>query len=133
MSEEKEITQDEQNKMLFIQLVVMLATSAMQQMGKLVNPALGKTEVNLEAAEASIDFLDMLRVKSAGNLDAQEERVLTDSLHSLRMDYWETRQAHAEEGGGTPAAAPADKAPPAADAGQPPGESKEPKFHKKYE
>ena len=133
MSEEKEITQDEQNKMLFIQLVVMLATSAMQQMGKLLNPATGKTEVNLEAAEASIDFLDMLRVKSAGNLDAQEERVLTDSLHSLRMNYWDTRQGHAEADGKTPAAAPAAETPPTTDAAQTPGESKEPKFHKKYE
>jgi hypothetical protein len=131
MSEGNGITQDEQNKMLFVQLVVMLTTSAMQQMGKLVNPATGKTEVHLDAAEASIDFLEMLRVKTTGNLDQQEERVLADSLHSLRMNYWETRQAH----GGTEAQAAQEptSASSAEDDGKKPDESKEPKFHKKYE
>ncbi|MDO9543117.1 MAG: DUF1844 domain-containing protein, partial [Kiritimatiellia bacterium] len=55
------------NKYLFINLVTMLSITAMQQLGKLVNPTIGKTKVNhafsvinFEAAQATIDTLDML-------------------------------------------------------------------------
>lgn len=120
MTDDRELSQQEQNKALFVQLVVMLTTSAMQQMGKLVNPATGKTEVHLEAAEATIDLLDMLRVKTAGNLDEEEQRVLADALHTLRLNYWETRQDQgaAESSGG--------ETPPTN------SDDKKPKFQKKY-
>lgn len=134
MTDEKQTSQDEQNKALFIQLVVMLATSAMQQLGKLTNPATGKTEIHLDAAEASIDFIDMLRVKTKGNLDPQEERVVADSLHSLRMNYWETRQQLGSSAPNPEAdqpAAPAASGEPAP-ADKKPEESKEPRFQKKY-
>lgn len=132
MNNNDDRSQNEQNKALFVQLVIMLATSAMQQMGKLVNPATGKTEVHLEAAEATIDLLDMLRVKTNGNLDEEEQRVLADSLHTLRLNYWETRQsqsqsepargAEQQDAGGT-----AGGEKPSAEA-----EEKKPKFQKKY-
>ncbi len=128
MSNDRDLSQNEQNKALFMQLVVMLATSAMQQMGKLVNPATGKTEVHLEAAEATIDLLDMLRVKTTGNLDEDEQRVLADSLHTLRLNYWETRQgasgpaAPQETSAGSQGPSPASEP-----------EEKKPKFQKKYD
>lgn len=125
-------SQNEQNKTLFVQLVMMLATSAMQQMGKLVNPATGRTEIHLEAAETTIDLLEMLRVKTSGNLDEEEQRVLADSLHTLRLNYWETRQsqtqsesAHATGQQGAGGAAEEEK--PSSET-----EEKKPKFQKKY-
>ena len=79
------------NKVLFMHLVSMLAMSAIQQMGKLVNPGTGKAEINLEAAQATIDMLDMLAARTQGNLDAEETRLLKDTLMSLKMNYVESK------------------------------------------
>jgi hypothetical protein len=81
------------NKIMFMHLVSMLAMSAIQQMGKLVDPATGKAEINLEAAQATIDMLDMLLEKTKNNLDAEEARLLKDTLSSLKMNFVETKDA----------------------------------------
>ena len=80
------------NKVLFMHLVSMLAMSAIQQMGKLVDPATGKAETNLEAAQATIDMLDMLEARTRGNLDADETKLIKDTLMSLKMNYVETKE-----------------------------------------
>ena len=56
------------NKALFINLVIMLSSSAMQQMGKLVNPLTNKTQVDLQGAQISIDMLAMLQAKTKGGV-----------------------------------------------------------------
>jgi hypothetical protein len=78
---------------LFLNLVMMLSTSAIQQMGKLVNPLTQKSEIDLEGAQLSIDMLSMLKEKTDGNLSADEDRMLTDVLANLQMNYVETAQA----------------------------------------
>ena len=79
------------NKIMFMHLVSMLAMSAIQQMGKLVDPDTGKAAMNLEAAQATIDMLDMLEARTRGNLDAEETRLLKDTLMSLKMNYVESQ------------------------------------------
>jgi polyhydroxyalkanoate synthesis regulator phasin len=81
----------EMNKYLFVNLVTMLSMSAMQQLGKLVNPAAGKAEINLDAAQATIDTLDMLAAKTSGNLDKDEARLMKDTLSTLKLNFVETR------------------------------------------
>ena len=90
MSETDNLTPDELNKALFTHLVMSLASSAMQHMGKLVNPGSGKTEVNLEAAQSTIDVIEMLSAKTTGNLDNEESRFLQQTLTTLRLNYVET-------------------------------------------
>jgi hypothetical protein len=96
----------ETHKALFMELTMMLSSSAMQHLGKIINPLTGKTELNLEAAQATIDMLDMLQAKTQGNLDRDEERLLKSSISSLQMNYVET------------AASPAAKAAPAPETGK---------------
>jgi hypothetical protein len=126
------------NKVLFMNLVMMLASSAMQQMGKLVNPMTNKTEVNLEGAQVTIDLLTMIQTKTQGNLDKDEEKMLKDLLSALQLNYVEsasaapTADAKTEPVAGEPAK-PADDGkvtpPPAApDADT----KKDPKFRKSY-
>lgn len=91
MTEERK--QKEMNKALFTNLVVMLSSSVIQQLGKLVNPLTNKTEVNLQAAQVTIDMLVMLQEKTKGNLDKDEEKMLNDILASLQMNYVETSKA----------------------------------------
>jgi hypothetical protein len=136
MTEERAITPEEVHKAYFVQLVLMLSGSALQQMGKLIDPQSKKAQVNLEAAQATIDLLDMIEAKTKGNLDKEEERMLRDTLMSLKMNFVETMEA----GGGesAPADQPKPQAAPAAEEKKAeeikpgPGDGKEPKFHKKY-
>lgn len=84
---------EEMNTVLFSHLVIMLSSTAMQQLGKLVNPVTGKTDVTLEGAQVTIDIIEMLKEKTKGNLTKDEERLVNDILTSLQMNYVETSQS----------------------------------------
>lgn len=138
MTEQKKT--NDQNKALFVNLVMMFASSAMQQMGKLVNPLTNKIEVDMEAAQVSIDMLGMLEEKTKGKLDPDEQRLLTNTLASLRMNYVDTAQS-APASGAEPKqeTAAADKSSfgESASSDQPGTDPKdkgkhEPKYHKSY-
>lgn len=124
----------EMQKALFLNLAMMFSSAAMQQMGKLVNPSTGKTELNFEAAQFNIDLLVMLRAKAAGNMDREEEAFLNGTITSLQLTYVETAreqpgsQAHAENTGEPAAKQDSEPAaPPSAGA-----DEKTPKFRKSY-
>ena len=72
---------------MFIQLVAMFQAAALQQMGKLKNPATDKIEKDLQQAQLSIDLIDMLKEKTKGNLDHEEEKVITGILQDLKLNY----------------------------------------------
>ena len=135
MTEERPVAPEEIHKAYFVQLVLMLSGSALQQMGKLIDPQSKKAQVNLEAAQATIDLLDMIEAKTKGNLDKEEERMLRDTLMSLKMNFVETMET---AGGDEPASASQPQQPAAAEEKKAeeikPGsaDGKEPKFHKKY-
>jgi len=78
---------DEKNQLMFIQLVSMFQAAALQQMGKLKNPATDKIEKDMEQAQLSIDLIDMLKVKSKGNLSAEEEKIVATILQDLKLNY----------------------------------------------
>lgn len=126
MKERDELSPEEMNKALFSSLVLSLANAAMQHLGKIVNPMVGKTEVNLEAAQSTIDMLDMLAAKTRGNLDAEEERLVKHLLGDLKLNYVDTiNQAPA-----TPA--PESKSEPIVSANSAPPADDKAKYHKSY-
>lgn len=112
---------DDTHKAMFMDLVAMLSATTMQQMGKIINPLSGKTELNLDAAQATIDLLEAIEAKTQGNLDREEDRFLKNTLTTLRMNFVETRAKPAPP----PASSP--PSPTTAD-----GATKEPRFHKSY-
>jgi hypothetical protein len=118
------MTQNDMNASLFTQLVVTLATSTLQQMGKLMNPITHKMEVNLEAAQTTIDLLDMLQAKTQGNLATDEDKMLRETITALKLNYVETSQ--------NPPTTSTAAQPPPPETGAP-GDDKQPKYHKKYE
>jgi uncharacterized protein YjaG (DUF416 family) len=75
------------NVMLFMQLVMQNQQIAMMSMGKLKHPVSDKIERNLELAKISIDTLDMLKVKTKGNLSSYEEKFLDEVLRELKLNY----------------------------------------------
>lgn len=81
------MTDKEKHQMLFIQLISSLQAGALQQMGKVKNPATDKIERDLTQAEFTIDILDMLCAKTKGNNSPEEERFLTTLLAELKLNY----------------------------------------------
>jgi len=75
------------NELLFMQLVVQNQQIAMMSMGKLKHPVSDKIERNLELAKISIDTLDMLKVKTKGNLSSYEEKYLDEVIRELKLNY----------------------------------------------
>lgn len=77
-------------KIDFSTFVLSLSTSALVHMGRVPDPHTGQpAEKNLAAARETIDLLDLLQVKTAGNLDAEEARLLESLLYELRMQFVE--------------------------------------------
>ena len=66
-----------------------LASQAMSFLGLAPNPVSGETEKNLDQAKYSIDILEMLKLKTEGNLSDEETKVLMSLLFDLRMRYVE--------------------------------------------
>jgi len=77
----------EEKEDLFMQLVLMFQTAAMQQMGKVINPLTKKIEKDLAQAKFSIDMLGMVEEKTKGNLNEEEKKLLDHVLFELRMNY----------------------------------------------
>lgn|SRR5579862_5115891 len=78
---------------LFAQLVMQQSNMAMLLLGKVPNPETGQTIRDIEAARLFIDQLEMLEVKTKGNLRREEEQLLKQSLMSLRMAFVEAVQS----------------------------------------
>ena len=72
---------------LFLQLVLSMQASAMQQMGKIASPFTGKVERDLKAAQFSIDVVEMLEKKMKGNLSDEEAKIISHVLYELRLNY----------------------------------------------
>lgn len=104
-------------------------------LGKAPNPQSGEITRDLDGARMFIDQLEMLEVKTKGNLNREEEQLLKQSLMSLRMAFVEAIESATKE---TSKIEPAPESKPAAEPAapapdKPPGddESKK-KFTKKY-
>jgi hypothetical protein len=80
----------------FEELVRMLATQALLYMGAFPDPQTGKAIVALDYARLHIDMLGALQEKTKGNLSKEEETLLTQAVHELRLQYVELTKAVAK-------------------------------------
>ena len=71
----------------FATLLNTLAMQAMGQLGVLPDPVTGKPTVNKPIAKHLIDTVEMLEEKTKGNLDDEEQNMLKELLHQMRMVY----------------------------------------------
>ena len=72
-------------------LVQTIFTQALMALGRVPNPITQKTHKNLETAKHFIDTLAMLEAKTAGNLTAEERKLLEEIQHQLRLMWMETQ------------------------------------------
>ena len=77
----------ERRKITFIEFLYALSSQALINLGVVPNPVTKKTEKNLDEVRGAIDLIDLLRVKTDGNLTGQEEEALNNILHDLKMRY----------------------------------------------
>jgi hypothetical protein len=73
----------------FSTFVISLSTQALMHLGEIANPISGKIDPDVPAAKQMIDMLAMIKEKTSGNLNANEERLMQDILFDLRMKYVE--------------------------------------------
>ena len=76
----------DKNDQLFMQLLYMFHTSAMQGLGKIADPS-GQLHRNLEYVSQTIDLMAMLKEKTKGNISEDIEKMLDGMLSDLRLNY----------------------------------------------
>ena len=88
-------TPEQMNSALFAQLVMQQSNMALMLMGKTPHPETGETMKEPEAARMFIDMLEMLEVKTRGNLSKEESSLLKSALMATRMAFVESANAPA--------------------------------------
>ena len=133
-------SRDEIVSALFANMVMQQTNMALMFLGRVPHPETGQQMLDLETARVFIDQLEMLELKTKGNLDKREDGLLKQSLAAVRMAFVEAVEqkpgpatAERKSDGAEPAASEASETA-AAETGEPAEESSEPrkKFTKKY-
>ena len=89
------------SELTFSSFVIGLASQAFVFLGAMPEQQSGKVVRDLPQAKALIDILSMLSVKTTGNLDEHESRMMEEMLYELRMHYVKELRAVGSEGGRT--------------------------------
>ena len=71
----------------FSTFIFSLNSSVFVLFGAVEDPVTGKKVKNLPVAKQTIDILGMLEEKTKGNLTSEEENLLKNILHDLRLMY----------------------------------------------
>jgi hypothetical protein len=74
-------------KLDFSNFVLSLNASALIHLGDIPDPQSKERLVNLLAAKHTIEILEIIKNKTVGNLDGEEQKLLDDVLYNLRMKY----------------------------------------------
>src|SRR5437867_1240606 len=77
---------------LFAAMVMQQTNMALIFLGRAPHPDRGEPVRDLDAAQMFIDQLEMLEVKTKGNLSPEEARLLKQSLMNLRMAFVDAAQ-----------------------------------------
>ncbi len=80
-------TNDTNRGMPFSAFVLSLSTSALAALGQCDDPAFLELPRDPEIARNNIDILLMLRDKTVGNLNKEEEKLLSTVIYDLQMRY----------------------------------------------
>ncbi|MBZ4398737.1 DUF1844 domain-containing protein [Myxococcus sp. MISCRS1] len=73
----------------FTTFIMGLGTAVLIYLGDAPNPETGQTTKDLPLARQNLDLLSMLRLKTRGNLTAEEEKLFDGLLADLRLRFVE--------------------------------------------
>jgi hypothetical protein len=88
----------------FVQFVMVQAQNILYVLGRIPTPEGDRIPPNLQAAKMMIDHLELIRVKTEGNLSPQETKIITEALQQVQL-------AFVEASGGTPVGMMPDRGP----------------------
>jgi hypothetical protein len=71
----------------FGSIVILLYFPALVQLGLVEDPESGERQENLGLAKRNIDLLDLLRDRTKGNLEGEEQKFLDGVLDQLKLAY----------------------------------------------
>jgi hypothetical protein len=72
-----------------------LSTQVLMLLGEIPNPIDNTVRRDMVAAKQVIDILGMLKEKTRGNLESNEEALFENVLYDLRMRYVELTKSNA--------------------------------------
>jgi len=88
----------------FVQFIMVQAQNILYVLGRIPTPEGERLPPNLQAAKMMIDHLDLIALKTQGNLNSQEEKILKEALQQVQL-------AFVEASGGTPPSMMPDRGP----------------------
>jgi hypothetical protein len=71
----------------FGSIVILFYFPALVQLGLVEDPATGERHENLALAKRNIDLLDLLKDRTKGNLEDEEQKFLDGVLDQLKLAY----------------------------------------------
>lgn len=71
--------------MMFVDVISVFFNQAAMSLGRIPHPMTGEPFVSFEAAQESIAVLEILKEKTSGNLDAEEDKVLETMISELKL------------------------------------------------
>lgn len=96
------LEEEDEGALTFSVFIQSLAQQCMMQLGLIPMPHTGQRELQLEAAQDTIDVLSLMKTKTKGNLTPQEAQLIDGVLYELRMTFVQLNQqlaAAAKSGG----------------------------------
>ncbi len=94
VNKEKEKTEEKNQSYYQPNFKIFISSLSMQAMialGRLENPVTKSSEKNFDQARYLIDTLEIIKDKTKNNLNQEEEKLIEESLFSLRMAYLEEK------------------------------------------
>src|SRR5437763_12644314 len=83
------VSRDEMMSALFANMILQQTNMALMFLGQVPHPQSGQHVQDLDAARMFIDQLEMLEVKTKGNVSKEEEALLKRNLTALHMAFVE--------------------------------------------
>jgi hypothetical protein len=71
----------------FSSIIILLYFPALVQLGLVEDPVSGERQENLVLAKRNIDLLDLLKDRTKGNLEPEEQSFLDGVLDQLKLAY----------------------------------------------
>ena len=87
MDEAREASGGFSNGMSFEALVMLFGPAGLVHLGAAPDPTSGQERVDLQQAKQTIELLDLLKEKTAGNLTTAEAEILDGVLFDRRCRY----------------------------------------------
>ena len=71
----------------FVSFILSLNTTALFHLGEIAHPETGQKLLDLELARNTIDTLAMLEEKTKGNLNKEEQELISRVVYELKMRF----------------------------------------------